>query len=79
MKQDKQFQINEDVTLVFQSLGKLYQLRLLISSGLMFLKQLEEGKENTERIIFVNEKVKEHENKVKKKRKKKNLAPSDNK
>ena len=75
----QQFEIKDNVTLVFQSLGKLYQLRLLISSGLMFLKQLEEGKENTERVIFVDEKVKEHENKVKKKRKKKNLATTDNK
>lgn len=79
MKQDKQFQINEDVTFVFQSLGKLYQLRLVITDGLIFLKQLEENKEHTERVIFVDEETKEHIIKSKKKRKKENLVPNDEK
>ena len=55
MKQDKQFQINEDVTLVFQSQGKAYQLRLCLTGGLLFLQQLEENKKHKDRIIFLDE------------------------
>ena len=55
MKQDKQFQINEDVTLVFQSEGKAYQLRLCLAGGLLFLQQLEENKKHKDRIIFLDE------------------------
>ena len=76
MPKEQQFKINEDVNLVFESKGKLYQLRLMISSGLMFLKQLEENKEHVERIIFIDGKTKEHINKPKKKRKKKTLPQS---
>ena len=55
MKQDKQFQINEDVTLVFQSEGKAYQLRLCLTGGLLFLQQLEENKKHKDRVIFLDE------------------------
>ena len=71
MRQQQQFEIKDNVNLIFQSLGKLYQLRLVITDGLIFLKQLEENKEHTERVIFVDEETKEHIMKPKKKRKKK--------
>ena len=53
-KQVNQFEIKEDVNLIFQSKGKLYQMRLLISTGLIFLSELEKDKKNEERIIFID-------------------------
>ena len=53
MEKPQEFEIKDNVNLVFQSKGKLYQMRLLISNGLIFLKQLEEGKKHKERIIFI--------------------------
>ena len=79
MRQQQQFEIKDNVNLIFQSKGKLYQLRLIITDGLIFLKQLEENKEHTERVIFIDEKTKEHVMKPKKKRKKKNLATNNEK
>ena len=55
MAKEQQFQINEDVTLIFQSEGKAYQLRLCLTGGLLFLQQLEEGKEHADRVIFLDE------------------------
>ena len=54
-RDNKQFQINEDVNLIFTSDNKAYQLRLCLSGGLLFLKQLEERKEHDERIIFLDD------------------------
>ena len=84
MKEKQQFEIKDDVDLVFQSNEKLYKLRLVISSGLMFLSQLEKDKISPERIIFIDntshysgeeKPVEEHtevaEASVKKKRRKK--------
>ena len=85
-RDNKQFQINEDVNLIFTSDNKVYQLRLCLSGGLLFLKRLEEGKEHDERIIFlddskhytgesvsveVTKEVTENKEKPKRKRKKK--------
>lgn len=46
-----QFNVQSDITLVFESNGKNYKMRLLISSGLIMLSEV--GKED-ERIIFIN-------------------------
>ena len=51
----QQFEIKDNVNLVFQSNGKLYQLRLVLTGGLLFLSELEKGKENEERIIFLDD------------------------
>ena len=50
-----QFEIKDNVNLVFQSNGKLYQLRLVLTGGLLFLSELEKDKQNEERIIFLDE------------------------
>ena len=55
MKQEQQFEIKDNVTLVFQSEGKAYQLRLCLAGGLLFLQQLEENKKHKDRIIFLDE------------------------
>ena len=54
MKQEQQFEIKDNVTLIFQSEGKAYQLRLCLTGGLLFLQQLEEGKKHEDRIIFLD-------------------------
>ena len=54
-KQEQQFEIKDNVNLVFQSMGKLYQLRLRIDSGLMFLSELKQGEKEKERVIFISE------------------------
>ena len=51
----QQFEIKDDVNLIFQSNGKLYQLRLVITGGLLFLSELEKNKQNEERVIFLDE------------------------
>ena len=51
----QQFEIKDNVNLVFQSNGKLYQLRLVLTGGLLFLSELEKDKQNEERIIFLDE------------------------
>ena len=54
-QQVKQFEIKDNVNLVFQSNGKLYQLRLVLTGGLLFLSELEKDKQNAERIIFLDD------------------------
>ena len=55
MKQEQQFEIKDNVTLIFQSEGKAYQLRLCLTGGLLFLQQLEENKKHDDRIIFLDD------------------------
>ena len=55
MKQEQQFEIKDNVTLIFQSEGKAYQLKLCLTGGLLFLQQLEENKKHEDRIIFLDE------------------------
>lgn len=54
-QKSQQFEIKDNVNLVFQSNGKLYQLRLVLTGGLLFLSELEKDKENEERIIFLDD------------------------
>ena len=46
------FNVQSDITLVFESNGKNYQMRLIISSGLIMLSEV--GSKEDERIIFID-------------------------
>lgn len=46
------FNVQSDITLVFESVGKKYEMRLIISSGLIMLKG---EKDEEERIIFIDD------------------------
>lgn len=52
MPKADQFNVQSDISLVFESLGKKFKMRLLISSGLIFLE--EEGSDK-ERIFFMDD------------------------
>jgi hypothetical protein len=47
------FNVQSDITLVFESNGKNYQMRLIISSGLIMLSEV--GSKEDERIIFIDD------------------------
>ena len=47
------FNVQSDITLVFESNGKNYQMRLIISSGLIMLSEV--GSKKDERIIFIDD------------------------
>lgn len=47
------FNVQSDITLMFESNGKNYQMRLVISSGLIMLSEV--GSKEDERIIFIDD------------------------
>ena len=47
------FNVQSDIALVFESNGKNYQMRLIISSGLIMLSEV--GSKEDERIIFIDD------------------------
>ena len=50
-----QFNVQDDVILVFQSRNKNYRLKLLIGTGLMILDELEGKKVVNNRIFFIDD------------------------
>ena len=50
-----QFNVQDDVILVFQSKNKNYRLKLLIGTGLMILDELEGKKVVNNRIFFIDD------------------------
>ena len=50
-----QFNVQDDVILVFQSKNKNYRLKLLIGTGLMILDELEGKKVVNNRVFFIDD------------------------
>ena len=50
-----QFNVQDDVILVFQSRNKNYRLKLLIGTGLMILDELEGKKVVNNRVFFIDD------------------------
>lgn len=50
-----QFNVQDDVILVFQSKNKNYRLKLLIETGLMILDELEGKKVVNNRVFFIDD------------------------
>ncbi len=50
-----QFNVQDDVILVFQSKNKNYRLKLLIGTGLMILDELEGKKVINNRVFFIDD------------------------
>lgn len=50
-----QFNVQDDVVLVFQSRNKNYRLKLLIGTGLMMLDELEGKKVVNNRVFFIDD------------------------
>lgn len=50
-----QFNVQDDVVLVFQSRNKNYRLKLLIGTGLMILDELEGKKVINNRVFFIDD------------------------
>ena len=50
-----QFNVQDDVTLVFQSNNKSYKMKLLIGTGLIILNEIESKKEVNKRVFFIDD------------------------
>lgn len=55
MHRADQFNVQDDVTLVFQSRNKNYKMELLINTGLIILDEIEGKKEVNKRIFFIDD------------------------
>lgn len=50
-----QFNVQDDVTLVFQSNNKNYRMKLLIGTGLIILNEIKGKKEVNKRVFFIDD------------------------
>ena len=55
MHRADQFNVQDDVTLVFQSNNKNYRMKLLINTGLIILNEVKGKKEVNKRIFFIDD------------------------
>ena len=55
MHRADQFNVQDDVTLVFQSRNKNYRMKLLISTGLIILDEIEGKREVNKRVFFIDD------------------------
>ena len=55
MHRADQFNVQDDVTLVFQSNNKNYRMKLLINTGLIILNEIKGKKEVNKRVFFIDD------------------------
>lgn len=55
MHRADQFNVQDDITLVFQSRNKNYRMKLLINTGLIILNEIKGKKEVNKRVFFIDD------------------------